>query len=487
MTRFPTEVLNLIDGKWCATSQDEYFEKSSPATGEVLCKVVRSRATEIDAAVAAAQRAQPPWAEVPAVSRGLILHEIVVGLQRRQAEIAAIVAAETGKSPKEAFGEVGGAIQLGLFFASEGQRLYGRTTTSGVPNKQAMTIRQPRGVAALIVAANTPFANVAWKVFPALVCGNAAVVKPPEDAPATASIFGQIAQEAGLPPGVLNIVQGFGAEAGAPLIEHEDINVISFTGSSAVGRFIQRSAAERLVRISLELGGKNPLVVCDDADIEKAAEWAALSAFSNAGQRCASGSRLIVQEEVYDAFREILLERTRGLRVGPGDDDDLGPVINERQLSNMLQAVERAQKDGASVLIGGQRLDAEHANGCYMAPTLIEGADPEDEISTAELFGPIAVLYRVKSYADALALANCSPYGLTACIHTRSLDRAMDFTRQVRAGVAVVNAGTYGSEPHMPFGGAGQSGNGTREPGTEALDVYSELKDVYIHVNPQAL
>lgn len=488
MTRFPVEALNLIEGEWRATSRDEFFEKSSPATGEVLCKVARSRAAEIEAAVAAAQRAQPNWADVPAVNRGLILHEIVVGLQRRQAEVAAIVAAETGKAPKEAFGEVGAAIQLGLFFASEGQRLYGRTTTSGVPNKQAMTIRQPRGVAALIVAANTPIANVAWKVFPALVCGNAVVLKPPEDAPSTAWIFGQIAQEAGLPPGVLNIVQGFGKEAGAPLIEHEDVDVISFTGSSAVGRFIQRSAAERLVRISLELGGKNPLVVCDDADLEKAAEWAALSAFSNAGQRCASGSRLIVLEDVYDAFRKILLERTRGLRVGPGDDDDFGPVINERQLSHMLQAVERAQKAGASVLIGGQRLeDSEHANGCYMAPTLIEGADPADEISTAELFGPIAVLYRVKSYADALALANCSPYGLTACIHTRSLDRAMDFTRRVRAGVAVVNAGTYGSEPHMPFGGAGQSGNGTREPGTEALDVYSELKDVYIHVNPQAL
>jgi aldehyde dehydrogenase (NAD+) len=351
-----------------------------------------------------------------------------------------------------------------------------------------MTIRQPIGVAALIVPANTPIANVAWKVFPALICGNAAVLKAAEDAPATAWIFGQIAHEAGLPAGLLNIVQGYGEEAGAPLVEHPDVGVISFTGSTEVGRRIQRIAAGRLARVSLELGGKNPLVVCDDADLDNAAHWAVLSAFSNAGQRCASGSRIIIFDAVYDQFKEMLIERTERLKVGLDDDDDLGPVINDEQLGNMLVAVERVRQKGAVVLIGGHRLtEPRYRDGFYMAPTLIENADPHDEISISELFGPIACVYRVGDFDEALALANDSPYGLTACIHTRSIDRAIEFTRKVQAGVAVVNAGTYGSEPHMPFGGLKQSGNGTREPGTDALDVYSNLKDVYINIDPANL
>jgi alpha-ketoglutaric semialdehyde dehydrogenase len=227
--------------------------------------------------------------------------------------------------------------------------------------------------------------------------------------------------------------------------------------------------------------------VCDDADLENAAAWAALSAFSNAGQRCASGSRLIIFDAVYERFREMVVDRARKLKVGPSDADDLGPVINERQLRRMLAAVERAREKGAVILAGGQRLaDAAHRDGFYMAPTLIEKADPRDEISTAELFGPIACLYRVKGFAEALALANDSPYGLTACIHTRSVHRALEFARRVQAGVSMVNAGTYGSEPHMPFGGVKNSGNGTREPGTEALDIYSNLKDVYIAIDPKA-
>ncbi|HVO83277.1 MAG TPA: aldehyde dehydrogenase family protein, partial [Syntrophobacteria bacterium] len=344
------------------------------------------------------------------------------------------------------------------------------------------------GVAGLIIAANTPIANVAWKVFPALVCGNAAVLKAAEDTPATAWIFGKLAHEVGLPPGVLNIIQGYGEEAGAPLVAHPGVDVISFTGSSAVGRQIARIAGERLARVSLELGGKNPLVVCDDADLENAARWVLLSAFSNAGQRCAAGSRIIIFAAVYDRFRDMLVERTRRLRVGPGDDEDFGPVINEEQLTNMVAAVERARENGAVVLAGGHRLtDPPHAQGFYMAPTLIENVGPEDAISTSELFGPVTCLYRVKDFPAALSLANDSPYGLTACIHTRSIHRAMEFTQKVQTGVAVVNAGTYGSEPHMPFGGLKQSGNGWREPGTEALDVYSNLKDIYITIDPGLL
>jgi aldehyde dehydrogenase (NAD+) len=375
-----------------------------------------------------------------------------------------------------------------MFYAGEGQRLYGRTTTSGTPNRWAMTVRQPLGVAGLIIAANTPIANVAWKVFPALVCGNAAVLKAPEDTPATAWLFGQIALDAGLPPGVLNVVQGLGEEAGAPLVDHPGVDVVSFTGSTSVGREIAATAGRRLARISLELGGKNPLVVCDDADLDNAAKWVLLSAFSNAGQRCAAGSRIIIFEKVYEQFKAMLVERTEGLKVGPGDDDDLGPVINEEQLRSMLESINRARERGARILTGGQRLTSpKHGEGFYMAPTLLDNVSPDDEISQVELFGPIACLYAVPDFAAAVDVANNSAYGLTACIHTRNLHRALQFVHSVQAGVAMVNAGTFGSEPHMPFGGVKQSGNGSREPGTEALDIYSNLKDIYVSVDPAQL
>lgn len=481
----PSEVPNWIDGKQQPAAAVEWFDKLRPTDGKRLCRASRSHAVDVDAAVVAARRAQPDWANTPPVQRGMLLHQIVREMQERQAEIAHIVAAETGKSFKDAAGETAGAIALGLFYAGEGQRLYGCTTTSSVPNKFAMTVRQPIGVAGLIIAANTPVANVAWKVFPALICGNAAVLKAAEDAPATAWIMGEIARAAGLPAGVLNIVQGYGEEAGAALVAHPDVGVISFTGSTEVGRQIQRIAGGRFARVSLELGGKNPLVVCDDADLENAAKWVLLSAFSNAGQRCASGSRIIIFDAVYTAFREMLVQRTRRLKVGPDDNDDLGPVINETQLASMIATVAQARDEGAVVLVGGERLtDATHRDGFYMAPTLIENVLPQAEISHCELFGPIATLYRVQCFDEALALANASPYGLTACIHTRNLHRAARFCDQVQAGVAVVNAGTFGSEPHMPFGGFKQSGNGSREPGTEALDVYSELKNVYINIDP---
>jgi aldehyde dehydrogenase (NAD+) len=270
-------------------------------------------------------------------------------------------------------------------------------------------------------------------------------------------------------------------------VAHPSVAVVSFTGSTAVGREIAEVAGRRLARISLELGGKNPFVVCDDADLESATRWALLSAFSNAGQRCASGSRIIVFDAVYERFRDMLVEATGRLRVGTADEDDFGPVINERQLGNMLRAVETARARGATVLAGGGRLDGpEHRGGFYMAPTLVEGVEPGDEFSCTELFGPVAGLYRVGGFEEALELANSSAYGLTACIHTRSVHRALEFTERVEAGVAVVNAGTYGSEPHMPFGGVKQSGNGSREPGTEALDVYSSLKDVYLNYDPAA-
>lgn len=480
----PKTILNWIDGKECEAISGDTFGKLSPVSGKELGRVARSRVEDVQKAIQVARRAQPAWADSTPVSRGDLLYDIAQAMRKHQEEIASIVSLETGMSFKQALGETGGAIAQGEFMAGEGRRLYGRTTTSGVPNKYAMVVRQPLGVAGLIIAANTPIANVAWKVFPALICGNAAVLKAAEDTPATGWIVGRIAKEVGLPPGVLNIIQGYGEEAGAPLVASPEVDVISFTGSTEVGRQIAEVAGRRLAKVSLELGGKNPLVVCDDADLENAANWVLLSAFSNAGQRCASGSRIIIFDSIYEKFRNLLVERTEKLTVGPGDDDDFGPVINEVQLTNMLSAIDRAQQKGSVVLTGGHRLtDPVHVDGFYMAPTILENVDPQDEISTKEIFGPITCLYRVQDFAEALSLANDSPYGLTACIHTRSIHRAIEFTQKIQAGVAMVNAGTYGSEPHMPFGGLKQSGNGTREPGTEALDVYSDLKDIYINID----
>ena len=480
----PKTILNWIDGEEREAITGDTFGKLSPVSGKELGRVARSRVEDVQKAIQVARRAQPAWADSTPVYRGDLLYDIAQAMRKQQEEIASIVSLETGMSFKQALGETGGAIAQGEFMAGEGRRLYGRTTTSAVPNKYAMVVRQPLGVAGLIIAANTPIANVAWKVFPALICGNAAVLKAAEDTPATGWIVGRIAKEVGLPPGVLNIIQGYGEEAGAPLVASPEVDVISFTGSTEVGRQIAEVAGRRLAKVSLELGGKNPLVVCDDADLENAANWVLLSAFSNAGQRCASGSRIIIFDSIYEKFRNLLVKRTEKLKVGPGDDDDFGPVINEVQLTNMLSAIDRAQQKGSVVLTGGHRLtDPAHVDGFYMAPTILENVDPQDEMSTKEIFGPITCLYRVQDFAEALSLANDSPYGLTACIHTRSIHRAIEFTQKIQAGVAMVNAGTYGSEPHMPFGGLKQSGNGTREPGTEALDVYSDLKDICINID----
>jgi aldehyde dehydrogenase (NAD+) len=314
------------------------------------------------------------------------------------------------------------------------------------------------------------------------------VLKASEDTPETPVVFARLAAEAGLPPGVLDVVQGYGEEAGQPLVEDPRVAVVSFTGSTSVGRMIAEVAGKRLAKVCLELGGKNPLVVCDDANLEKAAETAALSAFSNAGQRCAAGSRLIVFDAVYDRFRELLLERTRAQRVGRGDEHDFGPVINERQLESMLGAVERAKAAGATVVTGGERLTGEgYDGGFYIGPTIVEDVDGDAEISRTELFGPIATLHRVSGFEEALALANASPYGLTAAIWTSSIHRGNEFLRRVVAGGVQVNGPTYGFEPHVPVGGQKASGTGWREPGTEALDVYSDWKTVYVTHDPEAV
>jgi aldehyde dehydrogenase (NAD+) len=369
-----------------------------------------------------------------------------------------------------ALAEVDAAVEMGFFVAGEGRRYYGRTTTSSMPHRTVMSMRQPLGVAALIVSFNTPLPNYAWKAFPAVFCGNTAVLKPSEETPASGHFFGELCRDAGLPDGVLNVVQGLGGEAGPPLVESPDVDLVSFTGSAKTGRWIQERAGRRLAKVCMELGGKNALVVCDDADLDRAVEFGAASAFSNAGQRCASASRLIVFEAVYDDFRNRL--------VATAEAYDAGPVISEHSLERILATIARS---GATVATGGRRLDRP---GWWLAPTVLEDVSPDAEISCEELFGPVTILYRVRAFDEAVALVNDSPYGLTSGVHTASVHRAMAFVDAVQAGVVVVNGGTHGSEPHMGFGGVKQSGTGWREAGVEALDVYSDWKYVNVIHDP---
>lgn len=486
-----TEILripNWINGKESQPEGDAWLDKFNPHNGELLSQVADSSAADTHLAISAASNAFSSWSELTPVKRGQILADIVATMGRRADELADCIAEETGKPPQDAKGEVGGAILQGEYFAGEGMRLHGRSLTSGTAGKYSHTVRQPRGIAGLIVPANTPIANIAWKVFPALICGNTVVLKAAEAAPRIAWLFAQLTKEAGLPDGVLNVVQGRGQTAGAALVTDERISVISFTGSTGVGRWIAEVAGKRLARVSLELGGKNPFVVCDDADLDQAVHWASLSAFSNAGQRCAAGSRIIVFKRVYEEFRDKLIAKTQRLKLGVSVGCDLGPVISRRQQQSILAAIGNAKAEGGRVLCGGTAPAApELSSGYYIQPTLIEGLDTRAELSSKEVFGPVATLHVVEDLAEALKLANATEYGLTAAIHTLSVDRAMWFAQRVRVGVANVNLGTYGSEPHMPFGGFGASGNGTREPGVEALDVYSELKNISFLVRPNQL
>ena len=474
-----SHIPNWINGRENQPEGNAWLDKFNPHNGELLYQVADSTSADTRAAIAAAEAAFPAWSELTPVKRGQILSEIVAAKKRRFDELAECIAVETGKPPHDAKGEVGGAILQAEYFASEGMRLYGRSLTSGTPGKYSHTVRQPRGIAGLIVPANTPIANIAWKTFPALVCGNTVVLKAAEDSPRIAHLFAQVAQEAGLPDGVFNAVQGRGQPAGAALVEDSRVAVISFTGSTSVGRWIAEVAGKRLARVSLELGGKNSFVVCDDADLDQALHWASLSAFSNAGQRCAAGSRILVFMGVYESFRDRLVAKAQSLKLGVSTGCDLGPVINKRQQQTIIAAIERTKAEGGNILCGGNvPSSSELANGYYIQPTVIDGLQPTAELSCKEIFGPVVTLHPVNDLADALKLANATEYGLTAAIHTRNVDRAMWFAQRVKAGVANINLGTFGSEPHMPFGGFGASGNGTREPGVEALDVYSELKNI---------
>ena len=485
---YPTFVPHWIADAEVPSLSGASFDKRCPIDDRVVAQVARGGAAEVAHALSSAAGAAEAWAQTPAPRRGTILGRAAQLLREREQEFGEIVQVETGKPWKNAVAEVASSADLAIFMEGEGSRFYGKTMPSPIPNRTVQTVRSPIGVCAAIMPFNSPLAGVAWKVFPALLCGNAVVVKSHELTPNTAVAFGRLLKDAGLPVGLYSAVQGSGPDAGAPLVQDNRVGVVSFTGSSATGKLIQKMVSERsvLAKVCLELGGKNPFVVCDDADLELAADLAVASAFIDAGQRCASGSRLIVFDSVYDAFRKALLERVARVRVGSGPDDECGPVISRASLDRLVAQVAGAESRGATLLAGGSAVAA-LAPGYYMAPTVLEGAKPSDDVSQHELFGPVTCLYRCRDFDDAVRLANGTTYGLTGAIHTSSHHRAQAFVARYRGGLVSVNGATFGAGPHMPFGGVKNSGNGFREPGTESLDVYTELKTVVINHSPERL
>ena len=476
-------VENVIGGEERAGRRAAGRSRSSrrpPASAVSL--VARSSAEDVAAAVAAAEAAQPAWAARPVEERGRILRRVAQLLERDRERVAAVVSAETGKSPKDAKGETDGAIELGYFIAGEGRRFYGRTMPSATPNRSAMTIRQPLGVAGLIIAANTPIANVAWKVFPALLCGNAAVLKASEDAPETANVFARLAAEAGVPDGVLNVVHGFGEEAGQPLVEDPRVAVVSFTGSTAVGRLIARVAGERLAKVCLELGGKNPLVVCDDANLEQRGRGGRAVGVL---ERRPALRRRLAADRVRRRLRP--LPRAAG-RAGAGAEGRAGRRARlrpgdqraaARAHAGRGRAGEGGGRDGASRAASGStgRASTSRRRSSRAPPPTPRSPAPSCSGRSRRSTASAGSRRRSQS-------ANASPYGLTAAIWTASIHRGQEFVRRIVAGGVQVNGPTYGFEPHVPFGGQRDSGTGWREPGTEALDVYSDWKTVYVTHDP---
>ena len=481
------KVINWINGEETDAGVNSWLKKYNPHTGEQLNEVADSSAQQIEQAVCIAKKAFIGWSETTPVARGQILFEFSKLMSLNSEELAKSIALETGKPPADAAGEVSAAIMQAQFFAGEGMRLNGKSLTSSMYGKTSFTTREPHGIVGLIVPANTPIANIAWKIFPALICGNAIILKASEDAPSISILIAKLAQQAGLPDGVLNVIQG-SKNAGEAIVKNDSISLISFTGSTIVGKRIAENAGKRLARVSLELGGKNAFVVCEDANINQAIHWVSLSAFSNAGQRCAAASRIFVHEEIYEMFFKKLISKMQTLKLGVVEGCDLGPVINPKQYQNILSAINAAEEAGGIINQGGK---IQHTigldEGFYILPTIISGLSQHDSLNVEEIFGPVATIQPVKDIEEALALTNISCFGLTSAIHTQNIDKALWFARKVKSGVVNINIGTFGSEPHMPFGGFKNSGNGTREPGIEALDVYSELKNISILAREELL
>src|SRR3954462_3701159 len=475
---------NFIDGEWVESSPGETFENRNPAeTRDLVGIFQKSARADVNAAVEAAKRAFARWRLVPAPRRAeMVFRAAEILIERKEAH-ARDMTREMGKVLKETRGDVQEAIDAAYYNAGEGRRLFGPTVPSELPNKFAMAVRNPIGVCGMITPWNFPMAIPSWKLLPAIVSGNTCIIKPAQDTPLSTFNLVQALTDAGVPKGVINIVTGYGPEAGAPLTEHPAIRAISFTGSSAVGRIIGTTAAKSFKSCSLELGGKNPMIVLDDANLDLAVEGALWGAFGTTGQRCTATSRIIVQKGVHREFVDQLIDRAKKLKVGNGLDEtvQMGPAINQKQLETDLSYVEVGQSEGAKLVCGGHRLDqGEYQYGWFMEPTVFTEVDAKMRIAQEEIFGLVVSIIPCDGMEDAIEIANGIQYGLSSAIYTKDVNKAFSAVRDLDAGITHVNAPTIGAEVHLPFGGTKATGNGHREGGVGALDFYTEWKSVYV-------
>ena len=476
---------NYIGGKWIPSESGEVFENINPAdTDDVIGRFPSSTSADVNAAVNAAQGAFDGWRNTPAPRRAEILFRLGEILIRNKDKFSADMTREMGKVLTEAGGDVQEAIDCTYYTAGEGRRLHGFTTPAEMPDKFAMCVRQPVGLCGLITPWNFPMAIPSWKLIPALVCGNTVVLKPAEDTPLSTYNLVQACEEAGIPPGVVNLVTGYGENAGAAITNHPALRLISFTGSTETGRIVASACAERNAICSLEMGGKNVIIIMDDADIDLAIEGALWGAFGTSGQRCTASSRLVVHKKVYKQFSKKLVERTRALRVGNGAEakTDVGPVINADAVRKIMGYIDIGQnEDGATLAAGGKRLSrGEYARGYFIEPTVFTDVAPDMRIAQEEIFGPVTAVIPTKSLDEAVEIANGVRYGLSASIYTSDVNRVFRAMRDMYTGIFYVNASTIGAEVHLPFGGTKATGNGHREAGTQVLDVFTEWKSIYV-------
>jgi len=475
---------NFIDGEWVEASTGQTFEDRNPAdTRDVVGIFQRSGKADVDAAIAAAKQAFARWRLIPAPRRAEIIYRAAEMLFERKEDFSRDMTREMGKILKETRGDVQEAVDTAYYMAGEGRRMFGPTTPSELPNKFAMAVRQPIGVCGMITPWNFPMAIPSWKLLPALVCGNTCVIKPAQDTPLSTFNLVRALYDAGLPRGVVNIVTGFGSEVGTPITEHADVRAISLTGSSAVGRIVGTTAAKSFKHCSLELGGKNPMIVLDDANLDLAIEGGLWGGFGTTGQRCTATSRIIVQKGIYAEFIEQYVERAKALKVGNGLDEtvEMGPAINENQLKTDLSYVDIGKAEGARLKCGGNRLDkGEYQNGYFMEPTVFVDVDRKMRIAQEEIFGPVVSIIPCDDLDDAIEIANGIEYGLSSALYTKDVNKAFTAMRDLDAGITYINAPTIGAEVHLPFGGVKATGNGHREGGLGAIDFYSEWKSIYV-------
>ena len=475
---------NFIDGRWLTARSAKTFENRNPADRDDLIGLFpASSAEDVDAAVRAAQKAFNAWRLVPAPKRGELLYRVGELLRKYKEEIARGMTREMGKVLKETRGDVQEGIDTAFYVAGEGRRLFGETTPAELPNKFAMSVRMPVGVCALITPWNFPMAIPTWKMFPALLCGNTVVLKPAEDTPHTATRLVEILTEAGIPPGVVNLLHGHGQEVGAALVRHPGAQLVSFTGSAAVGREIASACGQNLNRVSLELGGKNAQIVMEDADLELAVEGVLWGAFGTTGQRCTATSRLIVHRDVAKPMTDALVARAEKIKIGDGLDEsvDMGPLINQPAREKVLRYIDIGRQEGARLLIGGGVHDAGAcAKGYFFQPTIFDQVKPNMRIAQEEIFGPVLSIIEVKSFEEAVEVLNGTPYGLSSSIYTKDVGRAFQAMRDIEAGITYINGPTIGAEVHLPFGGVKDTGNGHREAGTTVYDIFTEWKSIYV-------